>query len=287
MMRNKTCIVTGSNTGIGKATAAGLASLGAEVIMVCRNKEKGEKARGQIIRQNKNNAVHLLIADLSSMNEVRDLSKEIHLKFNKIDVLINNAGLITLLRQSTVDKYEYQFAVNYLSNFLLVHLLLDLLIKSASSRIINVSSGVHRGVDVNFNDLHSEKEYNPHQVYGMSKLAQILFTYKLSKLLEGKNITVNALSPGVVATNLLSDFNDQPRMLSFLDRLKNDSPEKGAETSIYLASSDEVKNITGKYFVNKETEESSLASYDEKTADQLWDESLRLCSISDFLHNAI
>ena len=287
MMRNKTCIVTGSNTGIGKATAAGLASLGAEVIMVCRNKEKGEKARGQIIRQSKNNAVHLLIADLSSMNEVRDLSKEIHLKFNKIDVLINNAGLITLLRQSTVDKYEYQFAVNYLSNFLLVHLLLDLLIKSASSRIINVSSGVHRGVDVNFNDLHSEKEYNPHQVYGMSKLAQILFTYKLSKLLEGKNITINALSPGVVATNLLSDFNDQPRMLSFLDRLKNDSPEKGAETSIYLASSDEVKNITGKYFVNKETEESSLASYDEKTADQLWDESLRLCSISDFLHNAI
>lgn len=284
-MKNKICLVTGANTGIGKATAIGLASLGAEVIMVCRNKDKSEKALKQIIRQSKNNAVHLLIADLSSMNEVRNLSKEIHSKFNKIDVLINNAGLITMQRQSTVDGYEYQFAVNYLSNFLLVHLLLDLLIKSAPSRIINISSGVHRGVNIKFDDLQSEKEYNPHQVYGMTKLAQILFTHKLSKVLEGKNVTVNALSPGIVATNLLSDFNDQPRMLGFLDRLKNDSPEKGAETSIYLASSDEVKNISGKYFVNKQIEESSIASYNEKTADRLWDESKKLCGISGLLLN--
>lgn len=281
-MKNKNCIVTGSNTGIGKATAAGLASLGAEVIMVCRNKEKGEKARSQIIRQSKNDAVHLLVADLSSMNEVRNLSKEIHSKFNKIDVLINNAGLITMLRQSTVDGYEYQFAVNYLSNFLVVHLLLDLFLKSAPSRIINVSSGVHWSAGIKLDDLHSEKKYNAHQVYGMTKLAQILFTYKLSKLLDGKNVTVNALSPGVVATHLLSDFNGQPRVLGFLNRFKNDGPEKGAETSIYLASSDEVKSISGKYFVNKKTEESSMASYDEKTADYLWDESLKLCGISDF-----
>jgi retinol dehydrogenase 14 len=116
----------------------------------------------------------------------------------------------------------------------------------------------------------------------MTKLAQILFTYKLSKLLDGKNVTVNALNPGVVATHLLSDFNGQQRMLGFLNRFKNDSPEKGAETSIYLASSDEVKNISGKYFVNKKMEESSLASYDPKTADRLWDESLKLCGISDF-----
>jgi NAD(P)-dependent dehydrogenase (short-subunit alcohol dehydrogenase family) len=281
-MKNKNCIVTGSNTGIGKATAAGLASLGAEVIMVCRNKEKGEAARRQIIRQTKNNGVHLLAADLSSMTEVRNLSKEIHLKFSKIDVLINNAGLITRQRHSTVDGYEYQFAVNYLSNFLLVHLLLDLLIKSVPSRIINVSSGVHRGADIKFDDLQSEEKYNPNKVYGMTKLAQILFTYKLSKLLDGKNVTVNALHPGVVATHLLSDFNGQQRVLGFLNRFKNDSPEKGAETSIYLASSDEVKNISGKYFVNKKMEESSLASYDPKTADRLWDESLKFCGISDF-----
>lgn len=281
-MKNKICIVTGSNTGIGKATAAVLATLGAEVIMVCRNKGKGETARKQIIRQSKNDAVHLLIADLSSMNEVRNFSQEIHSRFNKIDVLINNAGLITLQRQSTVDGYEYQFAVNYLSNFLLVHLLLDLLLKVVPSRIINVSSGVHRGADINFDDLQSEKEYYPHKVYGMTKLAQIVFTYKLSKLLEGKNITINALSPGVVATNLLSDFNDQPRILGFLDSFKNDSPEKGAETSIYLASSYEVEKISGKYFVNKKMEESSLASYDPKTADRLWNESLKLCGISDF-----
>lgn len=281
-MKNKICIVTGSNTGIGKATAIGLASFGAEVIMVCRNKGKGEAARKQIIRQSRNESVHLIVADLSSMREVRNLSKEIHSKFNKIDVLINNAGLITLQRQSTVDGYEYQFAVNYLSNFLLVHLLLDLLLKDDASRIINVSSGVHRGADIKFDDLQSEKDYNPHKVYGMTKLAQIVFTYKLSKLLEGKNITVNALSPGVVATNLLSDFNDQPRMLGFLDRFKNDSPEKGAETSIYLASSDGVEKISGKYFVNKKMEGSSLASYDPNTADRLWNESLKLCSITDF-----
>jgi NAD(P)-dependent dehydrogenase (short-subunit alcohol dehydrogenase family) len=203
-MKDKTCIVTGSNTGIGKATAVGLASLGAEVIMVCRNKGKGEAARRQIIRQSKNDAVHLLVADLSSMNEVRNLSNEIHSKFKKIDVLINNAGLITLQRQTTVDGYEYQLAVNYLSNFLFVHLLLDLLLSGAPSRIINVSSGVHRGAAIKFDDLNSEKEYNGHQVYGMTKLAQIIFTHKLSKLLDGRGVTVNALSPGVVATHLLS-----------------------------------------------------------------------------------
>jgi NAD(P)-dependent dehydrogenase (short-subunit alcohol dehydrogenase family) len=281
-MKDITCIVTGANTGIGKATVSGLASLGAEVIMICRNKGKGEAARRKIIRQSNNQAVHLLIADLSSMNEVRNLSKEIHSKFNKVDVLINNAAIITKHRKSTVDGYEYQLAVNYLSNFLLVHLLLDLLLNGAPSRIINVSSGVHRSVDISFDDFQSEKDYNPHKVYGMTKLAQILFTYKLSKLLDGKNVTVNALNPGVVATHLISDFNGQQRMLGFLNRFKYVSSEKGAETSIYLASSDEVKNISGKYFVNKKMEESSLASYDPKTADRLWDESLKLCGISDF-----
>lgn len=282
-MKNKICIVTGANTGIGRATAAALASLGAEVVMVCRNKEKGINAQKRIMRKSKNKAVHLLIADLSSMNEVRNLSKEIHSKFSKIDVLINNAGLINQQRQSTIDGYEYQFAVNYLSNFLLVHLLLDLLLKSGSARIINVSSGVHRGAEIKFDDLNSEKAYNPHRVYGMTKLAQLLFTYKLSKLLDGKNITVNALHPGVVATNLLSDFNSQPRVLGFLDRFKNVGPEKGAETSIYLASSDEVTNISGKYFVDKKMEDTSLASYDPKSADRLWNESLKLCGISDFM----
>lgn len=281
-MKDKTCIITGSNTGIGKATAMGLASLGNEVIMVCRDKERGEKSRQQIIKESKNNEVHLLIADLSSMNEVIKLSKEIHSKFSKIDVLINNAGIITLQRQSTIDGYEYQLAVNYLSNFLLVHLLLDLLLKGAPSRIINVSSGIHWSAEINFNDIQSEKKYNPHQVYGMTKLAQILFTYKLSKILEGKGVIVNVLNPGIVATNLLSDFNSQPKVFSFLDRLKNASPKKGAETSIYLASSNEVKNISGKYFVDKKIEDSSLASYNPKTADRLWDESLILCGISDF-----
>lgn len=281
-MNSKICMITGANTGIGKATAAGLAVLGAIVIMICRNKLKGEIARKQIIRQSGNNSVHLLIADLSSMKEINYLSNEIHSRFNKVDVLINNAGLILLSRQTTVDGLEYQFAVNYLSNFLLIHLLLSLLMKSDHARIINISSGYHRGVEVNFEDLNSEKSYNPHQVYGRTKLAQIMFTYKLSGILEGKNISVNSLSPGVVATNLLSDFNDQPRILRFLDRFKNDNPEKGAETSIYLATSDEVKNITGKYFVNKKIEESSPASYNKQDTGRLWDESLRLCGISEY-----
>ncbi|QQS34943.1 MAG: SDR family oxidoreductase [Ignavibacteriales bacterium] len=281
-MKNKICIVTGANTGIGKATAAGLASLGAEVIMICRNKEKGEEAKRQIIKQTKNELVHLLVADLSSMNEIKKLSEEIHNKFSKIDVLINNAGIILHQRQVTVDGYEYQFAANYLSNVLLIHLLMDLLLKASPSRIINVSSGAHRGVGINFNDLHSEKDYQYLRVYSMTKLSQILFTYKLAKELNGTGITVNALSPGVVATNLLSDFQGKPRALGFIHKLKNDNPEKGAETPLYLATSDEVKNISGKYFANKKVEETSMSSYDQNTTDRLWNESLKLCGITKF-----
>ncbi len=281
-MKNKICIVTGANTGIGKSTAAGLAALGAGVIIVCRNKEKGEEAKRQIIKQSKNDLVHLFVADLSSMNEIKKLSEEIHNKFVTIDVLVNNAGIILHQRQLTVDGYEYQFAVNYLSNFLLVHLLMDLLKKASPSRIINVSSGAHRGVGINFNDLHSEKEYKYLQVYGMSKLAQVLFTYKLANELSGTGITVNTLSPGVVATNLLSDFQGKPRALGFLHKIKNDSPDKGAETPLYLATSDEVKNITGKYFANKKVEDTSMVSYDQNTAERLWNESLKLCGITKF-----
>lgn len=281
-MKNKICIVTGANTGIGKATAAGLASIGAEVIMVCRSKEKGEEAKRQIIKQSKNESVHLFLADLSSKNEIKRLSDEIHNKFNKIHVLINNAGIILHQRQLTADGYEYQFAVNYLSNVLLIHLMMDLLLKATPSRIINVSSGAHRGAGINFNDLHTEKEYKYLQVYGMTKLAQILFTYKLAKELSGTGITVNALSPGVVATNLLSDFQGKPRALGFLHKIKNDSPDKGAETPLYLAASEDVKNLTGKYFANKKIEETSMASYDQNTTERLWNESLKLCGIEKF-----
>lgn len=280
-MKNKTCIITGSNTGIGKATATGLAQLGAEVVMVCRDKDKGEYARKQIIKQSKNDAVHLLIADLSSLQQVKSLADEIQKKFNRIEVLINNAGIITQKRQSTVDGFEYQFAVNYLSHFLLTQLLLDLLLKSSPSRIINVSSHVHKDAGINFSDLQSETEYKPLKVYGMTKLAQILFTNKLSNFLHGKDVTVNALSPGVVATNLLNDYQGKARSGGFLQKLRYASPEKGAQTSLYLATSAEVESVTGKYFSNMKTEDSSTVYHDIKVSDRLWNESLKLCGLSE------
>jgi len=271
-MKGKICMITGANSGIGKATALGLAVLGAQVIMVCRNKETGETARREIVEQTGNDSVDLLIADLSSRDAIKQLVKEFKLKYQKLHVLINNAGAFFKKRHETIDGFETTFAVNHLAPFMLTNLLLDILKRSAPARVINVSSTIHKNARINFDDLQAEKKYTSFKAYGQSKLAMILFTNELSRRLEETDVTVNALHPGSVKSNIGRDFGKAMNIFSKFSK----SPEKGAETSLYLATSPEIEGITGKYFVNKKEEKSSKQSHDIEIAQKLWDISVEL-----------
>ena len=241
-MQGKVCMITGANSGIGKTTAKGLARLGATVVLVCRNKEKGNKALEEIKSETGNDKIDLLIADLSSQKSIRDLASNFKTKYAKLDVLINNAGVYRNKRTLTEDGIETTFAVNHLAPFLLSNLLLDELKASPSSRIIIVASGLERQGKINFDDLQCENGYSGFGAYNQSKLANVLFTYELARRLEGTGITVNCLQPGFVRTNLIRER----RLVTFLLKPLQITPEKGAETSIYLASSAEVEGVSGK-----------------------------------------
>jgi NAD(P)-dependent dehydrogenase (short-subunit alcohol dehydrogenase family) len=275
-MDGKVCMITGANSGIGLSTAKGLAKLGATLILVCRNKEKGDKALREIQYETQNDKIDLLLADLSSQKSVRDLASSFKTKYDKLDVLINNAGTYCTKRTFTEDGIETTFAVNHLAYFLLSNLLLDDLKASSSSRIIIVSSGLERQGKINFDDLQCEKGYFfGYRAYSQSKLANILFTYELAHRLAGTRITVNCLHPGFVKTNLIRTR----RLITFLLSPLQITPEKGAETSIYLASSAEVEGITGKYFASKKETKSSKGSYDESISKRLWEVSAELTKL--------
>lgn len=276
-MTGKVCMVTGANAGIGKATALGLAKMGATVVMVCRNQERGEEALCEIREESGNENITLPLADLSSQADIRHLSVDFKAKYSELHVLINNAGNVPSTRTVTEDGFETQFAVSHLAYFLLTNLLLDVLKASAPSRIINVASMLHHFARINFDDLQSERSYHPSLVYHQTKLANVLFTYELARRLEGTEVTVNCLHPGVTATELLNDY--APGPLRFLTRFFASTPEKGARTSIYLATSPELEGVSGKYFVNKRAVRSSKASYDENAALRLWKESAQLTGL--------
>ena len=279
-MAGKVCMVTGANAGIGKATAQGLASTGATVVMVCRSRERGEAALSEIKEQSSNDLISLLVADLSSQAEIRKLAEDFKRQHSKLHVLVNNAGIIPRKREVTVDGFETQFAVNHLAPFLLTNLLLDVLKFSAPARIVTVASDMHRGATIDFDDLQSEHSYGPVRVYCRTKLANVLFTYELARRLEGTGVTANCLHPGVVATKLLADAMGVPGALRSTTRLIGSKPEKGAKTSIYLASSPEVEGISGKYFIKQKAVEPSKASSDENVASRLWKVSAELTGIS-------
>jgi NAD(P)-dependent dehydrogenase (short-subunit alcohol dehydrogenase family) len=279
-MKDKVVMVTGANSGIGKAASLTLAKMGATVVMVARNVLKGDAARSDIIRESHNNSVDLLLADLSSLESVRQLAAEFQKKYSKIHVLINNAGLFNQRRRVTADGYENTFATNYLAPFLLTNLQLNLLKASAPSRIINVSSVGHYSAHIDFDDLNLEKEYGGWKAYGQSKLALVLFTHQLAKKLQGTGVTVNSVHPGTVATNIWSRPLGPVGFIMALPKLFMTSPEQGAETIVYLASSTEAKELNGEYLEKLKVKKSSDESYDEEISQRLWDISAKLTHLS-------
>jgi NAD(P)-dependent dehydrogenase (short-subunit alcohol dehydrogenase family) len=281
-MIGKTCLVTGANAGIGKATALGLAQMGASVVLVCRDPGRGQAALSEIQHQSGNPSVSLLLADLSSQTSIRQLAAEFKSSYPALHVLINNAGVIPKKHTFTEDGLETQFAVNHLAYFLLTYLLLDQLKSSASARIVNVSSQAHRrSVSLDFNDLQSTRSYHRSQVYARTKLANVLFTYELARRLEGTQVAANCLHPGVIATNLLGDYAGMPRVLRFFTNLLGASPEQGAHTSLYLATSPQVEGSSGQYFIDCKAVPSSTESYDEQTAERLWQVSAELTGLDE------
>jgi NAD(P)-dependent dehydrogenase (short-subunit alcohol dehydrogenase family) len=278
-LTGRVCVVTGATRGIGRATAGGLARLSAKVVLVCRRKEDGEAVQRELAAQSKV-APDVVTAELSSQTSIRQAAGYLRGRYPRLHVLINNAGVIPPRREVTVDGLEMQFAVNHLAYFLLTNLLLPQLQAGAPSRIINVSSGAHSHATLDFDDLQGERGYQPKPVYSRSKLANILFTYELSRRLDGTGVTANCLNPGVVATRMLADYMGVPLAGAALARTFGAKPEEGAETSIYLASSPEVESVTGKYFERKQPIASSRASYDEAAARRLWEVSERLTGLS-------
>ena len=268
-MTGKICLITGANAGLGKITALELAKMGATVIMVARSKARGEAALAEVRQASGSSNVQLMLADLSSLASTRQLAEAFKANYDRVDVLVNNAGAIFKDRQMSVDGYEMTFALNHLGYFLLTHLLLDVLKASAPARIVNVSSGAHMGGSINFDDLHMAQKYRSFAAYGQSKLANVLFTYELARRLEGSGVTTNALHPGGVATQ----FGQGEGFMGWIFKLLRPflkTPEQGAETQIYLASSPEVEGVSGQYFDKKKPIKSSQISYDTAVAQKLW-----------------
>lgn len=279
-MKNKICVVTGATSGIGKETAKILALEGATVIVIGRNIKKCISTVNSIKQITDSSLVDYICTDLSDLSQVSSLASELKQKHNHIDVLINNAGAYFKKRRyESVDGYEMTLALNYLSPFLLTTLLIDMLKESAQGRIINVSSDAHFKGTIHMDDLQSKKEYHGFNAYAQSKLALILFTYELARRVKNTQITVNALHPGSVATNFGKNNGWFRFYIRRLIKRYEISKAEGSKTCIYLATSPDVANITGSYFIKEEQVESSQESYDQKLAKQLWEASEILTAI--------
>lgn len=282
-MTGKTVIVTGGNSGIGKATAVALARAGARVVITARDRARGDEAVAEIRRTGGSDQVEVVVFDLGDLASVRAGAAELLDGCPRIDVLINNAGLVLTDRSETVDGYESTFAINHLGPFLLTERLTDRLVASAPSRVVNVASTAHRSArhGLNFDDLQSRQGYRGMQVYGSSKLANILFTIELARRLSGTGVTANSAHPGTVATGYGRDGDTRGLFAFGLKVIKPFilTPEKGARTSVYLASSPEVAGVTGQYFVKCKARKPSAAARDEAAARRLWTVSEELVGV--------
>ncbi|MGZ4630765.1 SDR family oxidoreductase [Oryzihumus sp.] len=279
-MTGRTILVTGGTHGIGLATAQALASSGAAVALVGRNADKTSLVVEALRRDSGNDRVEGMVADLSSQAEVRRLATDFAAGHDRLDVLVNNVGGFWATRHVTADGLERTFALNHLAPFLLTHLLRPLLEASAPARVVTVSSGAQAMGRIDFEDLQGERSYSGQRAYNQSKLANVLFTYELARRLEGTGVTANALHPGVVRTGFgQEDSSTLFRVMLPVIRPFMLSPERGAQTSVYLASSPEVEGVSGRYFVRKKARRSSPASYDPQVARRLWEVSAELTGV--------
>jgi len=270
-MAGRTCLVTGATSGIGKATATGLARLGADLVLVARDPAKGQATAAEIEAATGNPGVEVLLADLSSQASVRRAAEEYRRGHDRLHVLVNNAGGFWATRHVTVDGLELTFALNHLAYFLLTNLVLDLLGASAPARVVNVTSGAQAVGDIHFDDLQFQRRYRGQAAYNQSKLANVLFAYELARRLEGSSVTVNCAAPGVVRTNFgRDDAGPGMRLLTPLATPFMRTPEQGADTSLYLAASPEVEGVTGRYFASRRARRSSRRSHDPELARRLW-----------------
>ena len=269
-MAGKTVLITGATSGIGRATALGLARMGAHLAITGRDRGRTEDAAREI-RAAGGGQADMLVAELSSQSEVRRLAEEVLQSLSRIDVLINNVGGYWDTRHVTVDGLERTFALNHLAPFLLTNLLLDKLKQSAPARVVMVSSNAHAAGRIDFGDLQGERSYSGARAYSQSKLANILFSYELARRLPATSVTANALHPGLVNTSFgAEDPAGVQKLLVPLLRPFMKSPARGAATSIHLASAADLERVTGRYFANSKPTRSSKPSYDEAAAARLW-----------------
>lgn len=282
-MDKKRIAITGANSGIGLEAARALAKCGHEIIMICRSQERGEQARKELIEDTGNASIHLELCDLSLMRDIHQFGPTFVQRYPKLDVLLNNAGAIFGERSETEEGLERTFALNHIGYFLLSHYLLPALEQATEGRIVNVSSEAHRMAKVDFDDLQYQEGYSQWRSYGDTKLYNILFTRELSRKLKAKGITVNALHPGFVYSNFGDQASGFFKLIYPILRLFMITAEKGAQTSIYLADAPGVKGITGEYFSKKRSKKTSKAAYDKDMAKRLWEESLRITGIKDYL----
>jgi len=280
-MKNKIVIVTGANAGIGKATVFKLAEIGTHVVMVCRNKKRGEKALREIQEKTNNKNLDLMLCDFASLKSINNFVKEFKNKYEKLDVLINNHGLVSLIKSKTEDKIETTFAVNHLGYFSLTLQLLDMLKSSAPSRIVNVASSSNYKVrKIELDDYNYDKRnYIFMKAYQESKLYNIMFTFLLAEKLQGTNVTVNCLHPGYVKTQIgLNNF--FLRLITPLAKYRGITPEEGAKISVYLATSSEIKGVTGKYYHKMKERDPNKLAFDKEAQKRLWELSLKLTNLS-------
>jgi len=267
-IRDKVCLVTGATSGIGLETARALANRGATVVVLGRNPERCATT-ALALSEESHSTVEPLAADLSVQAEVRRAAREFQERFARLDLLVNNAGAAYMKREESADGIEKTWALNHLGYFLLTNLLLDLLERSAPARVVNVASDAHRSVKgIDFDDIQAQKRYGAFRAYGISKLANVLFTRELARRLEGTGVTVNAMHPGLVATNFGAKA---PLAAQWVIRWFGLSPEKGARTAVYLAMAPEVQGISGKYFHKEKEVRPAAAALDDAAARRLWE----------------
>ncbi len=267
----KVMCITGATDGIGKTAALELAKAGCTLALVGRNPEKGNRVLDEIVSDSGNENIRFHICDLSLMEAVRKLAKELQTDYNRLDVLLNNAGAYFSEFEKTDEGFERTFALNHLSYFLLTDLLLDILEKTRNARIVNVASDAHQGAELSFENLQGFDGYKGWPAYCKSKLANIMYTYELDRRISGKGITANSLHPGFVDTNFGNNNTGTVRVgLNAAKKVGAISPEKGALTSIYLASSPEVEGVSGKYFYKCRQKNSNKASYVKSDQEKLW-----------------